>query len=80
MTAEESLALARKRIEFLERCLSEEQLKYDRMAVDAYDFRRRAQQLDFAVRDHRHTVLGNRSSYAVVWAAHERLWNILNSR
>lgn len=73
MNCEDSLALAAKRIGYLERRLDEVEADYDRMVKDAYKFRKLAQRFEFAIRDHRESILNSRSESA----ANVRLWGKL---
>lgn len=62
------------KIAYLERRVSELEAQYDRLAKDAYHFRRLAQQFEFAIRDHRDLV--QRNAHAA--DADLRLWRVLD--
>jgi hypothetical protein len=71
MTGEESLRLARQRIEYLERMLAEADERYDRMAKQSWEYRNDARRLEFAIKNHRERVLSKPSCQT---AENERLW------
>ena len=66
---------ASKKIAYLERRIADLEAQYDKLAKDAYHFRRLAQRFEFAIRDHRDHVLKSRSESA----ANLRLWHTLDS-
>ena len=66
--------LARKRIEFLERQLSESESRYDKMALDAFRYRNEARKYEYAIRDHQRACIKNPDGLHV---ANEYLWNKL---
>jgi hypothetical protein len=78
MNSEETLDLARKRIAFLEGQVADADARYDKMAREAYTYRNETKRLDYAIRDHRYTVLHNPGKHDIIANANEILWSKLN--
>lgn len=70
----DDMSLARKRIEFLERQLSEAESRYDRMAIEAFKYRNEAKMFEYAIRDHQRACLKNPTALHV---ANDFLWGKL---
>ena len=72
------MALARKHIAFLEGQVADAEARYDKMAREAYDYRNSSKRLEYAIRDHRYTVLHNPGKHDIIGHANETLWSRLN--
>lgn len=62
------------KIAYLERRIADLEAQYDKLATNAYEFRKLAQRFEFAIRDHREHVLKTGSESA----ANLRLWDNLD--
>lgn len=70
----DDMILARKKIEFLERQLSEAESRYDKMAIEAFKYRNEARKYEYAIRDHQRACLKNPTALHV---ANDFLWGKL---